>query len=137
VQVRHRDRDAARCQPIGYARRPFDRTAFAVKDGRKAALQNSGFGTVYGTVAGEPLPVCDYSGSGYAPFGFGHRRCPGEQLTIWVFADFLRKVWVGFASTTTTSRSCKPSAPLLDRCNVFVACLRYSDSHLPGLFPGR
>jgi hypothetical protein len=24
--------------------------------------------------------------------GFGYRRCPGEQLTIQVFEDFLRKV---------------------------------------------
>jgi cytochrome P450 len=83
--------DETRCQQIGLARCPFDSTAFAVKDGRKAALQNSGFGTVYGIVDGEPLPVCDYAG--YAPFGFGYRRCPGEQLTIHVVADFLRKVW--------------------------------------------
>ena len=41
--------------------------------------------------AGIPLPVCDYAG--YAPFGFGYRRCPGEQLTVAVFSDFLRKVW--------------------------------------------
>ena len=37
------------------------------------------------------MPVCDYAG--FAPFGFGYRRCPGEQLTIKVFEDFLRKVW--------------------------------------------
>ena len=65
--------------------------AFEVKDGRKAAIHNSGFGTVYGIVDGKPLPVCDYAG--FAPFGFGYRRCPGEQLTIQVFEDFLRKVW--------------------------------------------
>jgi hypothetical protein len=40
-------------------------------------------------VDGKPLPVCDYAG--FAPFGFGYRRCPGEQLTM--FEDFLRKVW--------------------------------------------
>ena len=33
----------------------------------------------------------DYAG--FAPFGFGYRRCPGEQLTIQVFEDLLRKVW--------------------------------------------
>jgi hypothetical protein len=50
-------------------------------------LHNSGFGTVYG----KPLPVCDHAG--FAPFGFGYRPCPGEQLTIQVLEDFLRKVW--------------------------------------------
>src|SRR5262245_2714779 len=83
--------DRASCEQSGFARCPFEREAFDVKDGRRAALHNSGFGTVYGVVDGEPLPVCDYAG--YAPFGFGYRRCPGEQLTIDVFADFLRKVW--------------------------------------------
>ena len=63
---------------------------YEVKDGRKAVLHNSGFGTVYGIVNGKPLPVCD--SAGFAPFGFGYRRCPGEQLTIKVFEDFLRKV---------------------------------------------
>jgi len=83
--------DEPRCQQIGFAQCPFDRKPFDVKDGRKAALQNSGFGTVYGIVDGKSLPVCDYAG--YAPFGFGYRRCPGEQFTIHVFADFLRQVW--------------------------------------------
>jgi len=83
--------DEARCEQIGLAKCPFDRTEFSVVDGRKAVMHNSGFGTVYGIVDGKPLPVCDHAG--FAPFGFGYRRCPGEQLTIQVFEDFLRKVW--------------------------------------------
>ncbi|MCW3476668.1 cytochrome P450 [Limobrevibacterium gyesilva] len=83
--------DEARCRQIGFPRCPFDPTTFDVSDGRKAGLANSGFGTVFGVVDGKPLPVCDYAG--FAPFGFGYRRCPGEQLTIQVFEDFLRKVW--------------------------------------------
>lgn len=80
-----------KCRQIGLARCPFDITNFEVKDGRKANITNSGFGTVFGVVDGKSLPVCDYAG--FAPFGFGYRRCPGEQLTINVFEDFLRKVW--------------------------------------------
>jgi len=30
---------------------------------------------------------------GYAPFGFGYRRCPGEFLTLNFIKDVLRKVW--------------------------------------------
>ena len=52
---------------------------------------NSGFGTVFAVTDGKPAqPVCDYAG--FAPFSFGYRCCPGEQMTIDVFADFLRKV---------------------------------------------
>jgi hypothetical protein len=83
--------DEDKCRQIGLARCPFDITTWPVSDGRQAGLTNSGFGTVFGVVADKPLPVCDYAG--FAPFGFGYRRCPGEQLTIDVFADFLRKVW--------------------------------------------
>jgi hypothetical protein len=85
------DINSDRCDEIGFAKCPFEQTSFKVKDGREAAINNSGFGTVYGIVDGKPLPVCDYAG--FAPFGFGYRRCPGEQLTIQVFEDFLRKVW--------------------------------------------
>ena len=46
---------------------------------------------MFGVVDGKNLPVCDFAG--FAPFGFGYRRCPGKQLTIQVFEDFLRKVW--------------------------------------------
>ena len=81
----------AKCQQMGLAQCPFEITNFDVKDGRKTNITNSGFGTVFGVVDGKSLPVCDYAG--FAPFGFGYRRCPGEQLTIQVFEDFLRKVW--------------------------------------------
>jgi hypothetical protein len=83
--------DEAKCQQIGLSKCPFDMTSFVVADGRKASIRNSGFGTVFGVVEGKPLSVCDYAG--FAPFGFGYRRCPGELLTIEVFSDFLRKVW--------------------------------------------
>jgi hypothetical protein len=83
--------DEAKCREIGFAQCPFDRSEFDVKDGRNAVMRNSGFGTVYPIVDGMPLPVCDYAG--FAPFGFGYRRCPGEQLTTQVVEDFLRKVW--------------------------------------------
>jgi hypothetical protein len=80
-----------KCRQIGLARCPFEITNFEVKDGRKVNLANNGFGTVFAVADGKSLPVCDYAG--FASFGFGYRRCPGEQLTINVFEDFLRKVW--------------------------------------------
>ena len=84
------DIDEAKCKQIGLPRCPFDITTLAVSDGRKTGITNSGFGTVFAVTDGKPDPVCDYAG--FAPFGFGYRRCPGEQMTIDVFADFLRKV---------------------------------------------
>src|SRR5262249_17062895 len=83
--------DEARCKQIGFARCPFDASPFAVSDGRQAELHSSGFGTAYGVVDSRPLPVCD--DAGFAPFGFGYRRCPGERFTISVFCDFLKIVW--------------------------------------------
>lgn len=76
---------------MGLANLPFTPTTFDVKDGRKASLHNSVYGTVFGVAGDKPLPVCDYAG--FAPFGFGYRRCPGEQLTIMAFEDLLRKAW--------------------------------------------
>src|SRR5262249_21553913 len=52
--------DDAKARQIGLAKCPFESTTFEVKDGRAAALHNSGFGTVFGVVQGKPLPVCDY-----------------------------------------------------------------------------
>jgi hypothetical protein len=69
--------DDARTKQIGFAKCPFDLTTMKVNDGRNAAMANSAFGTVFGVVDGKPLPVCDYAG--FAPFGFGYRRCPGEH----------------------------------------------------------
>lgn len=84
--------DEARIHQMGLAGCPFDpKASFNVKDGRKAALHNSAFGTVFGVVDDKALPVCDYAG--FAPFGFGYRRCPGEQLTLMAFEDLLRKAW--------------------------------------------
>lgn len=83
--------DEAKSKQIGFARCPFHKETFEVKDGRKGELTNSAFGTVYNIADDKAFPVCDYAG--YAPFGFGYRRCPGELFTIEVFKDFLRKVW--------------------------------------------
>ena len=83
--------DEKKSMEMGFARCPFDITTMKVADGRNAGMTNSAFGTVFGEADGKPMPVCDYAG--FAPFGFGYRRCPGEQLTIHVFEDFLRKVW--------------------------------------------
>jgi cytochrome P450 len=83
--------DEARSKEIGFAQCPFHKTSFEVKDGRNAELANSTFGTVYGITDGQAYSVCDYAG--YAPFGFGYRRCPGELFTIELFKDFFRKVW--------------------------------------------
>ncbi len=83
------DVDEARIRDMGLANCPFPVTSFGVKDGREAALRNSAFGTVFGVVDDKPMPVCDYAG--FAPFGFGYRRCPGEQLTLMAFEDLLLK----------------------------------------------
>lgn len=82
--------DEARIRQMGLANCPFTPTDFPVKDGRAAAMRNSAFGTVFGVIDNRPRPVCDYAG--FAPFGFGYRRCPGEQLTTMAFEDLLRKV---------------------------------------------
>lgn len=83
--------DQARAKEIGFAQCPFEQKSMEVKDGRKAELTNSAFGTVYSITDDQSYPVCDYAG--YAPFGFGYRRCPGELLTVEFLKDFLRKIW--------------------------------------------
>jgi cytochrome P450 len=83
--------DEVRSRQLGFAQCPFHKQDLKVNDGRDAILTNSAFGTVYGVTEDQPYPVCDYAG--YAPFGFGYRRCPGELLTVELFKDFFRKVW--------------------------------------------
>ena len=103
----------AKAKAVGLARCPFDKSSFPVSDGRKAEMVNSAFGAVFGVVDGKPLPVCDHAG--YAPFGFGYRRCPGEQLNIEVFGDFLRKVWaekIEFEQLNTPNPAKIPIGPV-------------------------
>ncbi|MDC0667105.1 hypothetical protein [Nannocystis radixulma] len=85
------DNDEAQAKKIGLARCPFAKASFDLKDGRTGEMTNSAFGAVYGVVDGEPHPVCDTAG--YAPFGFGYRRCAGEYITVEFIKEFLRKVW--------------------------------------------
>ena len=85
------DDGASRAKEAGLARCPFHKEPFAVKDGRGVEMTNSAFGAVYSDVDGTPHPVCDTAG--YAPFGFGYRRCAGEHLTVEFVKEFLRKVW--------------------------------------------
>jgi cytochrome P450 len=85
------DNDEAKSREAGLARCPFQPAPFAVSDGRKAELTNSAFGAVYGVVDDTAYPLVDTAG--YAPFGFGYRRCAGEQMTTEFLKDFLRTVW--------------------------------------------
>jgi hypothetical protein len=63
---------------------PFPHQDFHTHEG--TTITNNGFGTVYS----KEKPVCDTAG--YAPFGLGYRRCPGEQFTIEVIKQFLKTV---------------------------------------------
>jgi cytochrome P450 len=104
----------AKAKTFGFAKCPFGKTSFAVSDGRNAEITNSGFGTVFGVVDGKPLAVCDHAG--FAPFDFGYRRCPGEQLNIAVFSELLRKVWadkIEFERLDLASPAKIPAGPLI------------------------
>jgi cytochrome P450 len=80
-----------RAKKAGLARCPFAKESLPAKDGRNVAMTNSGFGAVYSEIDGVPHPVIDTAG--YAPFGFGYRRCAGEHLTVAFIKEFLRAVW--------------------------------------------
>ncbi|GAA4245241.1 cytochrome P450 family protein [Dactylosporangium darangshiense] len=79
--------DDGRSARAGLARCPFEPQPYPVPDGRPVTLTNSVFGAVYPVGA----PVCD--SAGYAPFGFGYRRCPAEHLTVAFLKDVLRRRW--------------------------------------------
>ena len=85
------DHDEAHCREIGLARCPFSQDSFPVKDGRSVALTNSAFGAIHAEVDGQPHPLVDTAG--YAPFGFGYRRCAGEYITIEFVKEYLRGIW--------------------------------------------
>lgn len=118
--------DEARAKRLGFARCPFERERYEVKDGRKAAMHNSAFGTVYGIVGDKVMPVCDYAG--FAPFGFGYRRCPGEQLTIMFIEDFLRKAWkerIEFVKLNIANPEPLPIGPttVIVECGIYAGSL--------------
>jgi cytochrome P450 len=81
----------AKVKQVGLAQSPFSKEDFQVKDGRHVSITNSAFGAVYPRVEDKDYPLCDTAG--YAPFGFGYRRCAGEFLTVGLFKDLLREVW--------------------------------------------
>jgi cytochrome P450 len=54
-------------------------------------MTNSAFGAVYSEIDGIPHPVVDTAG--YAPFGFGYRRCAGEHFTMEFIKEYLRAIW--------------------------------------------
>ncbi|MFN3685221.1 hypothetical protein [Salinarimonas sp.] len=82
--------DEEACAGAGLARCPFSLVAAEMPEERDVLMRNSGFGTVFATVEGRDFPVVDHAG--FAPFGFGYRRCAGEWLTIDFFNDVLRKI---------------------------------------------
>jgi hypothetical protein len=85
------DNNDERCKEIGLAQCPFSKESFSVKDGRKVDMTNSAFGAVYSEIDGIPHPVVDTAG--YAPFGFGYRRCAGEHFTMEFIKEYLRAIW--------------------------------------------
>lgn len=87
------EHDETTCQEAGLARCPFAIAPLAIDDGRPGEITNSAFGAVYAVVDGNPYPVCDTAG--YAPFGFGYRRCAGELFSIEIIKEFLRRAWAG------------------------------------------
>ncbi|HLJ88177.1 MAG TPA: hypothetical protein VKZ53_15255 [Candidatus Angelobacter sp.] len=105
--------DHARSKAMGLEKCPFEQHKWPVKDGRKVEIANSSFGAVYPRLDGKASPICDEAG--YAPFGFGYRRCAGEFLTVSFIKDFLRKVWadkISFKKLSLEEPALLPVGPL-------------------------
>lgn len=84
------DIDHEYCERMGLAQCPFSASPFKAKDSRPVVMPSSGFGTVYAVIDDEPVALADTAG--YAPFGYGYRRCAGEWFTIEFFKDLLRHI---------------------------------------------
>jgi hypothetical protein len=129
--------DEAKARQIGLAKCPFDRTAFDVKDGRAAAMHNSG---------SAPCSVwckesrCPWRRRRVAPFGFGYRRCPGEQLTINA-EDLLESVegqdeFVKLSTLPIGTVADRPDDGHRRQCRIYAAGLEHPENACPGLDPG-
>src|SRR5262249_24905930 len=66
---------------------PSSKASSPVTAGATVAMPTSGFGAVHSEIDGVPPPVADTAG--YAPWGFGYRRCPGEHLTVEFIKELL------------------------------------------------
>ena len=73
------------------AAKPNQGQTYFIRLGLSSLFISNSLWALRGSASFRMARECDYAG--FAPFGFGYRRCPGEQLTIQVFEDFLRKVW--------------------------------------------
>jgi len=107
------DVDDAHCAANGLARCPFSGASMGVEDGRPVELPSNGFGTVHARIDGAPAPLVE--GAGYAPFGFGYRRCAGEWLTVDFVKEVLRHAWdadIAFAHIDVDEAERLPVGPV-------------------------
>ena len=81
--------DEAKIHQIGLARCPFDLTQFNVADGRKASVNNSGFGKCSASLMAKRCQSAITPGSHRSALASMPRRTAYNP----VFSDFLRIVW--------------------------------------------
>ncbi|MFU8865423.1 MAG: hypothetical protein ACNA7O_16040 [Rhodobacterales bacterium] len=107
------DVDEAHCADHELARCPFSGASMRVKDGRSVEMPSNGFGTVHARIDGVSAPLIE--GAGYAPFGFGYRRCPGEWLNVDFLKEVLRHAWdadIAFARIDVEEAERLPVGPV-------------------------